>query len=153
MDKTIQGMEEDMRRHRQGDFFKKMKQLQQQQSDTSRHHTRWGWPTSPEGRREAGTLKRHFEGVLNVQSTVAEDVLAGLVDHSQVDEPEVTREEVEKAVSKLQNGKSAYDRIVAELLKNGREAGIDCLLQTVWRSRQVPSEWKSFTLLPLYKKW
>ena len=40
MDKTIQGMEEDMRRHRQGDFFKKMKQLQQQQSDASRHHTR-----------------------------------------------------------------------------------------------------------------
>ena len=81
MDETIQEMEEDMRSHRQGDFFKKMKQLQQQQSDTSRHHTRWGWPTSPEGRREAGMLKRHFEGVLNVQSTVAEDVLAGLVDH------------------------------------------------------------------------
>ena len=59
-------------------------------------------------------------------------MLAGLVDHSQVNEPEVTREEVEKAVSKLQNGKSAGDnRIVAELLKNGREAGIDCLLQTV----------------------
>ena len=36
MDKT---MEEDMRRHRQGDFFKKMKQLQQQ-SDSSIHHTR-----------------------------------------------------------------------------------------------------------------
>ena len=30
---------------------------------------------------EAGTLKRHFEGILNVQSTVAEDLLAGLVDH------------------------------------------------------------------------
>ena len=73
-------------------------------------------------------LKRHFEGVLNVQSTVAEDVLAGLVDHSQVDEPEVTREEVEKAVSKLQNAKSAEDdRIVAELLKNGEEAVIDWL--------------------------
>ena len=63
-----------------------------------------------------------------MQSTVAEDVLAGLVDHSQVDEPEVTREEVEKAVSKLQNAKSAEDdRIVAELLKNGEEAVIDWL--------------------------
>ena len=38
MDETIQGMEEDMRSHRQGDFIKK--ELQQQQSDTSRHHTR-----------------------------------------------------------------------------------------------------------------
>ena len=39
-------------------------------------------------------------------STVAEEALAGLVEHSQMDEPEVMREEVEKAVSKLQNGKS-----------------------------------------------
>ena len=36
-----------------------------------------------------------------MQSTVAEDVLAGLVDHSHVDEAEVTREEVEKAVGRL----------------------------------------------------
>ena len=35
MNETIQGMNEDMRRHRQRDFFKKMKQLQQQQSDVS----------------------------------------------------------------------------------------------------------------------
>ena len=53
-----------------------------------------------------------------MQSTVAEDVLAGLVDHSQVNEPEVTREEVEKAVGKLRNGKSAGDdTTVAELLR------------------------------------
>ena len=35
--------------------------------------------------------KKHFEGVLNVQSTVAEDVLAGLVDHCEVDEPDSTK--------------------------------------------------------------
>ena len=58
-----------------------------------------------------------FKGVLNVKSTVAEDVLAGLVGHSQVDEPEVTREEIEKAAGKLRNGKSAGDdTTVAELL-------------------------------------
>ena len=51
-----------------------------------------------------------------MHSTVAEEALAGLVDHFQMDEPEVTREEVEKAVGKLQNDKSADDRIVAELL-------------------------------------
>ena len=38
-DESIQGMEEYMRRHQQGDFFKEMKQLQQQQSDSSSHHT------------------------------------------------------------------------------------------------------------------
>ena len=48
--------------------------------------------------------ERHFASVLNVHSTVPEEALAGLVDHSQMDEPEVTREEVEKAVSKLRNG-------------------------------------------------
>ena len=60
------------------------------------------------------------ESVLNVHSTAAEEALAGLGDHSQMEEPEVAREEVEKAVGKLRNGKSAGDdRIVAELLKDG----------------------------------
>ena len=36
--------------------------------------------------------KRHFESVLNVHSTAVEDVLSGMVDHSQVDQPVVTRE-------------------------------------------------------------
>ena len=58
-------------------------------------------------------------------------------------------------MGKLQNVKSAGDdRIVAELLKNGEEAVIDWLwelLQTVWRTRQVTSEWKSSTLVPLHK--
>ena len=68
----------------------------------------------------------------------------------------MTREKVEKAVGELQNVKSAGDvRIVAELLKNGEEAVIDWLcelLQTVWRTRQVPGERKNSTLLPLHKK-
>ena len=73
-----------------------------------------------------------------------------------MDEPEVMREEVEKAVGKLRNGKSTGDdRIVSELLKDGGEATINCLwelLQIVWRIMQVPSEWKSTTLEPLHKK-
>lgn len=38
--------------------------------------------------------KRHFEEVLNVQSTVEEGAIAGLEDHSHIDTPEGSREEV-----------------------------------------------------------
>ena len=36
-----------------------------------------------------------------MHSTVAEEALAGVVNDSQMDEPEVTREEVQKVVGKL----------------------------------------------------
>ena len=44
---------------------------------------------------------------------------------------------------------------MSELLKNGGEVMIDWLgelLQMVWRTRQVSSEWKCATLVPLHKK-
>ena len=47
-------------------------------------------------------------------------------------------------------------RIQAELLKSGGSAVIDWLsielLQEVWRTRQVPQEWKDAILVPLHKK-
>ena len=42
--------------------------------------------------------KRHFEGVLNVPSTVAVEVIVDVEDHATPDTTEVTREEVEVAV-------------------------------------------------------
>ena len=85
-----------------------------------------------------------------------EEALANLEDHSHVETPEVNREEVERTVKRLQNKKAAgEDRIVAELVKNGGEAMIDWLmelLQEVWKTRQVPQEWKNATLVPLHKK-
>ena len=83
-------------------------------------------------------------------------MLARVMDNASVDAPEVTREEVEKAVGKLKNGNaSGNDNITAELLKNGGEAVVDWvteLVQEVWRTRQVPQEWKNSTLVPLFKK-
>ena len=83
-------------------------------------------------------------------------MLAGVMDNANVDTPEITREEVEKAMGKLKNGKAAgNDNITAELLKNGGEAVVDWvteLVQEVWRTRQVPQEWKNATLVPLFKK-
>lgn len=52
---------------------------------------------------------------------------------------EVTREEAKRVVKKLQNGKAAgYDRLVAELMKNGGDKMIEWLaelIQEVWRMR------------------
>ena len=83
--------------------------------------------------------KSHFEKVLKVQNVVEATVLEDLEDCSETDAPQVTREEVEQAVKKLQNGKAAgEDEIVGELLKNGGEVMIDWLLeilQDVWRTK------------------
>ena len=82
--------------------------------------------------------------------------MARLEDHSRIDTPEVTREEVERAVKKLQNGKAADDdRKVVELVKSGGETMMDWLvelIQEVWKTSRVPQEWKHATLVPLHKK-
>ena len=59
-------------------------------------------------------------------------------------------------MKKLQNGKAAGEyEIVAEMLKNRGEVMIDWLLeilQEVWRTKQLPSEWKKSILVPVHKK-
>ena len=55
-----------------------------------------------------------------------------LEDHSQSGTLEVSREEVVRAVNKLQNGKAAGgDKVVAELVKKGRETMVDWLLEVI----------------------
>ena len=152
----MQDMDEDMKCNRQGYFFKKMKQL------TNSKVTPEGTILDESGIPLQGTeeklarWKRHFEGVLNMQGTVAEEAMASLEDLSHVDTPEVTREEVERAVKRLRNGKAAdEDGIVPELLKNGGTSLVDWLwelLLEVWKTGQVPEEWKRAMLVPLHKK-
>ena len=68
-----------------------------------------------------------FEGVINAKSTVAEEVIAVAEDLSSTDAAEVTREEVERAVSKLKKGKVGRDEIAREMVKNGGQTMIDWL--------------------------
>ena len=93
---------------------------------------------------------------MSVDSAMNEEVMVGIMDNANVETPDVTREEVEKAMTKLKNGKaSGNDSIAVELLKNGEEAMVDWvteLVQEVWRTRQVPQEWKDAMLVPLFKK-
>ena len=92
-----------------------------------------------------------------MQNTVVKDVITGVKDLSTTDTAEVTREEVEHAVNhKLKNGKAVgSDEIAAEVVKSGGQTMIDWLwelLKEVWKTEQVPQEWKNATLIPLYKK-
>ena len=71
LDKLMQGMEEDMRRHRWRDFFMNMRQLTNSRvtpADTVLDET--GQPLQ-KAEEKLAHWKRHFESVLNVQSTVA----------------------------------------------------------------------------------
>ena len=66
--------------------------------------------------------------MLKVQNTVVKYVIAGVADLSTADIAEVTREEVERAVNKLKNGKAVgNDEIVAEVVKRGGQTMIDWL--------------------------
>ena len=156
LDEMMRDMEEDMRCNRQGRFFKKMKRLMGNRVVPADMILDEAGQPVQQADEKLSRWRRHFQKVLNVESAVTEEALGDLEDLSLEDTPEVNREEVERAVKKLQNKKAAgEDRIVAELLKNGGETMIDWLmelLREVWKTRQVPQEWKNATLVPLHKK-
>ena len=149
-------MENDLKRNRQGNFFKKIKRLSGKKvtpADTILDVS--GQPLQ-RNEEKLARWRRHFKKVLNVDNAVSEEVMVGIMNNADVQTPDVTREEVEKAMMKLKNGKAARnDNITAEFLKNGGEAIVDWvteLVQEVWRTRKVPQEWKDATLVPLFKK-
>ena len=87
---------------------------------------------------------------MNVQKEVEANVLGDLEEHSETDIPQMTKEEVELAVKKLQDGQAAgEDEILADE-KNEGKVMID-RWDTV-RTNQVPSEWKKSILVPVHKK-
>ena len=143
---AMQEMEESLKRNRQGDFFRKLRDINADRvKPTGTISDESGQPIK-NNEETLARWKRHFEGVLNVKSVVDEEVIANIEDQSTSDTADVTREEVEKAVGKLKNGKTAGgDEVVAELVKNGGQAMIDWLwelLKEVWRTKQIPKEWK-----------
>ena len=149
-------MEEDMKRHRQGSFFKRMKQL-------TKSNTRPCTTILDENNQPTGTLgeslarwRRHFDNILNVRREVTMDAAPQPTDSSGVSCVEVQRDEVAAALQKLNLGKAAgSDGISAELLRGGGSVVVDWLLELmeeVWRTGVVPQDWKDAELVPLYKK-
>ena len=153
---VMEEMEDSLKCHRQGDFFRKLRDLNASRvKPTSTIWDERGHPIQTSEER-LSRWKRHFEGVLNVPNTVAAEVIANVEDLATTDTTEVTREEVEVAVRKLKNGKApGSDEIVAELVKNGGQVMVDWLwelLREVWRTKRVPQDWKNAILIPLHKK-
>ena len=149
-------MKEDLKRCRQGDFFEKLKILsgsKTRPADTILDEV--GQPLM-KNEDKLARWRRHFQDVLNMENAMVAEVLAEVENNGDTDTPNVTREEVVKAVRRFQNGKAAGgDRIVAELLKIGGETVIDWLtelIQEVWRTRKVPKYWRNATMIPLFKK-
>ena len=126
LDGVMKGLEGDMKRHRHRSFYKKMKRLTDNRiAPMSTILDERGQPLQ-KSEEKLERWKQHFEKVLNVQNEVEANVLEDLEDHSETDTSQLTREEVEQAVKKLQNGKAAgEDEIVAEMLKSGGEVMID----------------------------
>ena len=69
-----------------------------------------------------------------MDNDVSEDVLAGVMDNSDTEVPNVMREEGKKAVVKLKSGK-------AEPLKSGREAMVDWLTELARESCCFVQSW------------
>lgn len=73
-----------------------------------------------------------------------------------IDTSEPSEEEVEKAINKLKNNKSAgTDSVTAELIKCGGQptrARFHSLLLKIWQEEQVPLDWKKSELCILFKK-
>ena len=155
LDGVMDEMEEDMKRHRLGDFYKKMRRLNSKLPSVSNIINEDGELLQTNEERMA-RWRRHFAGILNVEHGVSEDTTDHLIDNSEGETPEIIREEVVKAVQRLKNGRSpGEDEVVAEMLKSGGEATVEWLfdiLREVWRTRRVPVEWKRSVLVPIHKK-
>ena len=106
-DDLMIGMEEDMKRHRQGSFFKMMKQL-------TKSNARPCTTILDENDKPTRTLgeslarwRRHFDNVLNVNREVAGETLRDQTDNSDRPCVEVQRGKVAAALQKLNLGKVA----------------------------------------------
>ena len=79
---VMEEMEDNLKRHRQGDFFRKLRDLNASRvKPTSTICDEMGKPLQTSKER-LSRWKRHFEGVLNVPNTVAAEIIADVEDQA-----------------------------------------------------------------------
>ena len=102
---------------------------------------------------------KYFEDLLNVvEEREAEIVAVGGVDvpvMGEVNEKEITRDEVVKALKDTKAGKApGVDGVRAEMLKEGGATVVDWLVRlfnVCFTLSMVPTDWMSACIVPLYK--
>jgi len=68
---------------------------------------------------------------------------------------DITVHEIHAAIRKLKNNKAAgIDNIIAEYMKHGEimVMSLITICNTVWKSEEVPEDWKNGIIQPLPKK-
>ena len=95
LDGMMKDMEEDMRHNRQDRFFKKMKSLMNSRVTPADTILDEAGQSVQQAEEKLSRWRRHFQGVLNVDSAVREEVVADLEGYSHLETPEVNMEEVE----------------------------------------------------------
>ena len=101
--------------------------------------------------------RHHFEAVLNCpEPAVLHDFAAETVPQLDICLEEFSAAEVQSAIRKLKNNKSAgMDNILAEYLKGGGDVMLRTLTNIcnrVWKLEEVPEDWKNGIIIPLPKK-
>ena len=100
IEEEMKEIEEDIGRHRHGNFFRRMRKLTNSRFVPTNTILDEKGQTIRNPEETLARWQRHFAEVLNVQKKAAEEVVSELEDHSYGETDEVIREEVEKAVGK-----------------------------------------------------
>ena len=98
----------------------------------------------------------HFKDVLNRPPPENRPQLSPKEKPLDINIKNVTKTEIRKALKSLKNGKAAgTDNIPAEVLKEGGSSIVDqlhYLLNQIWTTEEIPTEWKKGLLVKLPKK-
>ena len=101
--------------------------------------------------------KENYQELYNTENPCSTDTLNTIpVSINCEEEPGILREEVERAIKQLREGKApGYDSVTAEELKAAGEPGIDIMHQLcikIWESETFPEDWGRAVITPIYKK-
>ncbi|KAF0686884.1 Uncharacterized protein FWK35_00036068, partial [Aphis craccivora] len=100
-------------------------------------------------REVAEEFKSYFDKLLN-NTTIRTN------EHTNMQYSSPSRSEINAAINKLKNNKApGENHIVAELVKNSEEAVKNemwKLINIIWEKQQIPEEWNTAIICPIFKK-